>query len=320
MGVRALALAVLAGLAVSAPSAQAAQPVELAAPYEYLGWGDPQPPANVMAASGVQDLTLAFILSKGMQPRVGRRRPLLGGADSGGDRSDPRGGRRSRRVVRRLERQEARQRRARRPAALAAAYQKVIDAYSLQRDRHRHRARRVQQQEGARAGDRGARGACRARTRASRSRSRWGPKKPDPNRRSQPDRAKPRRSASSRRVDDHAVRLRPPATDMGHASIRALEGLAARSRRRLWHLARRRLRARRHLIDERADRRSLTRRSASKTSRRCLRSRSGTTSRAAPSGRSIATGRAPARSPKAKMQRHRQAPFAFSDVVARYHG
>lgn len=27
------------------------QPVELAAPYEYLGWGSPQPPAGVLAAA-----------------------------------------------------------------------------------------------------------------------------------------------------------------------------------------------------------------------------------------------------------------------------
>jgi hypothetical protein len=43
----------------------AAQPIEMAAPYEYLGWGNPQPPSEVMAATGVKDLTLAFILSHG---------------------------------------------------------------------------------------------------------------------------------------------------------------------------------------------------------------------------------------------------------------
>jgi hypothetical protein len=58
------------------------QPVDMAAPYEYLGWGNPPPPTQVMAASGVKDLTLAFILSKGnCHPAWDGTRPLLGGSD-----------------------------------------------------------------------------------------------------------------------------------------------------------------------------------------------------------------------------------------------
>jgi hypothetical protein len=49
-----LACAVTGLCLTGAPGALAAtQPVEMAAPYEYLGWGDPQPPTSVMAASGV---------------------------------------------------------------------------------------------------------------------------------------------------------------------------------------------------------------------------------------------------------------------------
>ena len=59
-----------------------AQPVEQAAPYEYMGWGDPQPPAEVLADTGLHDLTLAFILSRGKcNPEWDGRRPLLGGSD-----------------------------------------------------------------------------------------------------------------------------------------------------------------------------------------------------------------------------------------------
>src|ERR1019366_7859187 len=60
----------------------ATQPVELAAPYEYLGWGNPQPPAAVLASTGIKDLTLAFIISHGAcNPTWDGTRPLLGGSD-----------------------------------------------------------------------------------------------------------------------------------------------------------------------------------------------------------------------------------------------
>ena len=108
-----------------------AQPVELAAPYEYLGWGNPQPPASVMAASGIRDLTLAFILSHGScNPEWDGSRPLLGGTDqaaiaavraAGGDVAVSFGGWSGRKLG--IACTNA--------VALAAAYQKVIDAYTL---------------------------------------------------------------------------------------------------------------------------------------------------------------------------------------------
>lgn len=64
-------------------SAGSSQPVALTAPYEYLGWGDPQPPAAVISATGIHDLTLAFILAhKGCDPEWDGTRPLLGGSDA----------------------------------------------------------------------------------------------------------------------------------------------------------------------------------------------------------------------------------------------
>jgi hypothetical protein len=48
----ALVLTCILGSSLDAALA-GAQPVELAAPYEYLGWGSPQPPAGVLAATGV---------------------------------------------------------------------------------------------------------------------------------------------------------------------------------------------------------------------------------------------------------------------------
>jgi chitinase len=121
----------VAGAGVSAAAA-ATQPVELAAPYEYLGWGDPQPPASAIAASGVEDLTFAFVLSHGKcNPEWDGERPLLGGADqsaiaavraAGGDVDVSFGGCSGKKLGSSCKT----------PAALASAYQKVIDAYSLQ--------------------------------------------------------------------------------------------------------------------------------------------------------------------------------------------
>jgi len=60
----------------------AAQPPELAAPYEYLGWGEPQPPAQVIQETGVQAITLAFVLAHdGCNPEWEGSEPLLGGKD-----------------------------------------------------------------------------------------------------------------------------------------------------------------------------------------------------------------------------------------------
>jgi chitinase len=107
------------------------QPIEMAAPYEYLGWGDPQPPASVIASTGVKDLTLAFILSRGKcNPEWDGERPLLGGSDAaaiesiraaGGEVDVSFGGWSGKKLGSSCKT----------PAALAGAYQKVIDAYSL---------------------------------------------------------------------------------------------------------------------------------------------------------------------------------------------
>jgi chitinase len=121
------ALALLSpGLAGAAP-----QPIEMAAPYEYLGWGDPQPPASVLAATGVHDLTLAFILSHGKcNPEWDGERPLLGGSDekaiesiraAGGEVDVSFGGWSGKKLGSSCKT----------PEALAVAYQKVIEAYSL---------------------------------------------------------------------------------------------------------------------------------------------------------------------------------------------
>jgi hypothetical protein len=128
VGLVALALALALGLSGSAQ----AQPVELAAPYEYLGWGSPQPPAEALAATGLHDLTLAFVLSHGKcDPQWDGRRPLLGGADqaaieairaAGGDVDVSFGGWSGKKLGSVCKT----------PQALAGAYQKVIDGYSLQ--------------------------------------------------------------------------------------------------------------------------------------------------------------------------------------------
>jgi hypothetical protein len=123
-----LALGALASVPAAASGSQA--PL-LAAPYEYLGWGDPQPPASVIETTGVEDLTMAFILSKGScNPEWDGRRPLLGGADqraiegiraAGGDVVVSFGGWSGKKLGSSCKT----------PAALAGAYRQVIDAYSL---------------------------------------------------------------------------------------------------------------------------------------------------------------------------------------------
>ena len=108
-----------------------AEPVEQAAPYEYMGWGDPQPPAEVLDDSGLHDLTLAFILSRGAcNPEWDGRRPLLGGPDqaaieqiraAGGEVDVSFGGWSGKKLGSACHT----------PQALAGAYEKVIGAYSL---------------------------------------------------------------------------------------------------------------------------------------------------------------------------------------------
>jgi chitinase len=118
-------------LALAAPATAGAAPVLTSSPYEYLGWGNPQPPASVMAASGVRDFTLAFMLSKGRcNPAWDGARPLTGGADqraieairaAGGDVIVSFGGWSGRKLGSSCKS----------AAALAGAYQKVIDTYAL---------------------------------------------------------------------------------------------------------------------------------------------------------------------------------------------
>lgn len=127
----ALTVGLLLSLFALASAKAQAQPVELAAPYEYLGWGSPQAPASVLAATGVKDLTLAFMLSHGKcDPRWDGQRVLSGGTDqaaieairaAGGDVDVSFGGWSGKKLGSACKT----------PQALAAAYQKVIDAYSL---------------------------------------------------------------------------------------------------------------------------------------------------------------------------------------------
>lgn len=102
-----------------------------AAPYLYLGWGDPPDPTAVMAATGVKAFTMAFILSSGdCTPAWDGVRPLAGGRDeaaiagiraAGGDVVVSFGGWSGRKLGEDCGS----------AAALAAAYQSVIDAYQL---------------------------------------------------------------------------------------------------------------------------------------------------------------------------------------------
>lgn len=102
-----------------------------AAPYEYLGWGNPQSPTSVMSATGLKWFTLAFMLSDGScNPKWDGSRPLTGGSDqsaidsirrAGGDVVVSFGGWSGDKLGEKCTS----------AGALAAAYQKVIDAYQL---------------------------------------------------------------------------------------------------------------------------------------------------------------------------------------------
>lgn len=102
-----------------------------AAPYLFLGWGDPPSPATVMNATGVKWFTMAFILSSGgCNPAWDGARPLTGGTDqstinairaAGGDIVPSIGGWSGNKLGPNCST----------PEALAGAYQKVIDAYGL---------------------------------------------------------------------------------------------------------------------------------------------------------------------------------------------
>ncbi|GHE90993.1 hypothetical protein GCM10018785_67110 [Streptomyces longispororuber] len=102
-----------------------------AAPYLYLGWGNPPSATEVMRASGIKWFTMAFILARnGCNPAWDSQRPLTGGVDettiksiraAGGDVVPSIGGWSGNKLGPNCAT----------PQALAGAYQKVIDAYRL---------------------------------------------------------------------------------------------------------------------------------------------------------------------------------------------
>lgn len=102
-----------------------------AAPYLYLGWGNPPSATEVMDATGVRWFTMAFILARnGCNPSWDSQRPLTGGVDeatidairaAGGDVVPSIGGWSGNKLGPNCATAEA----------LAGAYQEVIDAYDL---------------------------------------------------------------------------------------------------------------------------------------------------------------------------------------------
>ncbi|MFJ4833457.1 ricin-type beta-trefoil lectin domain protein [Streptomyces sp. NPDC088747] len=101
------------------------------APYLYNGWGNPPSPATVMNATGVKWFTLAFVLSNGYcNPQWDGGRALTGGVDqstvntvraNGGDVIPSFGGYSGNKLESSCST----------AGELAAAYQKVINAYAL---------------------------------------------------------------------------------------------------------------------------------------------------------------------------------------------
>ncbi|MER5866964.1 chitinase [Kitasatospora sp. NPDC002040] len=126
-----LAPTTAATAAVPTAAAAAGPGPMAAAPYEYLGWGNPQKPTDVMAATGVKWFTLAFVLSDGgCNPKWDGSRPLTGGSDeaaiksiraAGGDIVISVGGWSGNKLGEKCSS----------ATALAGAYQKVINAYGL---------------------------------------------------------------------------------------------------------------------------------------------------------------------------------------------
>ncbi len=228
-GVAQLCAALLSSaIALGAPALASATPSPLlASPYEYLGWGDPQPPASVLQTTGVSALTMAFVLSKGKcDPEWDGRRPLLGGVDqqaieairaAGGDVVVSFGGWSGKKLGSACKT----------PVALAAAYQKVIDAYSLsaididiEHGEFTNKKTRQRVVEALLATQRANPGLQISVTMGT---AETGPEK----------------NGLSLISDAAAIGFQPavwtvmpfdfgkPATDMGHASIRAVEGLVA---------------------------------------------------------------------------------------------
>ena len=101
-----------------------------AAPYIYPGWGNPPPPATVMNATGVRAFTIAFVLASGCNPVWDGEGGLTGGVHAstinairaaGGDVVPSFGGYSGNKLGPNCAT----------PELLAAAYQKVIDAFAL---------------------------------------------------------------------------------------------------------------------------------------------------------------------------------------------
>lgn len=120
----------LAGSTSQATTDDATAPATVA-PYLYLGWGNPPDATSVMAETGVQGFTLAFVLSNGScNPAWDGSRPLTGGVDestiqairaAGGSVVPSFGGWSGNKLNVTCSTAED----------LAGAYQKVIDAYDL---------------------------------------------------------------------------------------------------------------------------------------------------------------------------------------------
>jgi len=105
--------------------------VQAVAPYLYNGWGNPPDPTTIMNATGVKWFTLAFVLSNGYcNPQWDGARALTGGVDqntiskvraAGGDVVPSFGGYSGNKLESSCSS----------AGELAAAYQKVINAYGL---------------------------------------------------------------------------------------------------------------------------------------------------------------------------------------------
>ncbi|MFD7505995.1 chitinase [Streptomyces sp. NPDC059850] len=114
-----------------APQATAAAAIGQTGPYLYLGWGSPPKATDVMSATGTKQFTMAFMLSDGgCTPKWDGSRALTGGTDqstisairaAGGEVTVSFGGWSGNKLGEKCSS----------ASALAAAYQKVIDAYGL---------------------------------------------------------------------------------------------------------------------------------------------------------------------------------------------
>ncbi|RNG27477.1 chitinase [Streptomyces botrytidirepellens] len=123
--------AVTTAQATPSPHTTAAAAIGQTGPYLYLGWGSPPKATDVMSATGTSQFTMAFMLSDGgCTPKWDGSRALTGGTDqstinairaAGGDVTVSFGGWSGNKLGEKCSS----------ASALAAAYQKVIDAYRL---------------------------------------------------------------------------------------------------------------------------------------------------------------------------------------------